>query len=127
MTLPVTGQTSTLLGGLRFADIGLILQYAELNQPQSIQAPSTVRPFSEFSAKLRTLLAAVQGSIGSGALPGATGSTGTAGSTGTGTTTGATGSGGTTAKVKSYSQCIQAAGGEVSKMQKCASLLGSGG
>jgi hypothetical protein len=123
MTLPVTGQTSTLLGGLRFADIGLILQYADLNQPQSIQAPSTVRPFSEFSAKLRTLLATVQGSIGSGTGPGTTGSTGTAGSTGAGATTGATGSSGTTAKVQSYSQCIQAAGQDVARMQRCAALL----
>jgi len=64
LTLPVSGQTSTALGGLRSADVGLTLQYADLNKPQSIQAPTSVRPFSEFRAKLQTFLAAVQGSVG---------------------------------------------------------------
>jgi hypothetical protein len=60
LTLPVSGQTSTALGGLRSADIGLIVQYADLNKPQSIKAPASVRPFSEFQEKLQTLLAAAQ-------------------------------------------------------------------
>jgi hypothetical protein len=108
LTLPVTGKTSSVLGGLRSADIGLVLQYADLNKPQKIQAPSSVRPFSEFQAKLQTFLAAVQGSVGAGTLSGGTGSAGSSGAT---------------SKVQSYSQCIQAAGQDVAKMQHCAGLL----
>jgi hypothetical protein len=110
LTLPVSGQTSNALGGLRSADIGLIVQYADLNKPQSITAPTSVRPFSEFQAKLQTLLAAVQGALGS-AGTGATGTTGTTGSSGSATT------------LRSYSQCLQTAGQDVGKMQKCAALL----
>jgi hypothetical protein len=105
LTLPVTGQISTLLGGLSSADIGLSIQYGDLNKPQAIQAPATVRPFSEFTTKLRAFLATAQGTI-----------------SGTGGTT-ATSSGSTTSKVQRYSQCLQAAGQEVTKMQQCAALL----
>jgi hypothetical protein len=116
LTLPVTGQTSTALGGMRSADIGLILQYADLNKPQSIQAPTSVRPFSEFQAKLQTFLAAVQGTVGSGTAP----STSTAPSTGSGGASSGSASG---SKLQSYGQCLQAAGRDISKMQKCAGLL----
>ncbi len=79
LSLPVTGQISTALGGLREAGIGLTMQYADLNRPQTITAPATVRPFSEFTVKLRTFLASVQSSLGGGAAgtPGASGATGT--------------------------------------------------
>lgn len=129
LTLPASGQISNLLGGLRSAHIGLTLQYAGLNQPQTIHAPVTVRPFSEFTSKLRAFLASVEGSLGSsssGSSTGATGSTTSAAgsSTGaTGSTTGATGPTGTGANVQSYSRCVQAAGQDVIKLQQCASLL----
>ena len=114
MTLPVTGNTSAQLGGLKSADIGLTMQYADLNQPQTIVAPTTVRPFSEFQAKLSAFVQALQG-----ATSGALGS----GGSGSGTSP----SGGTSSGVQKYGQCIQQAGGDVGRMQKCASLLGSGG
>ena len=66
LTVPVSGQVSTLLGGLRSAQIGLSLQYANLNQPQTIQPPASVRPFSEFTTKLRSFLAGVQATTGGG-------------------------------------------------------------
>ena len=113
LTLPITGQASTALGGLSAADIGLTMQYANLNQPQSIGAPTSVRPFTEFQSKLRTIVGALQGSVGS--------VTGSAGGSTTGSGSG--GSSGSSSAVTSYSQCIQAAGGDVSKMQQCASLL----
>lgn len=134
LTLPVSGQTSTLLGGLRSAGIGLTMQYANLNQAQTITAPSTVLPYSEFQAKLRTLLQGIQSGLG-GALSGATGGAGSGASGGTttgsgasgGTTTGPGASGTTTGpNYQAYSQCVQAAGGDISKMQKCAPLLGGG-
>ncbi|HWE07975.1 MAG TPA: hypothetical protein VG325_01395 [Solirubrobacteraceae bacterium] len=118
LTVPVTGQTSTALGGMSSAGIGLTIQYANLNQTQTITAPSSVKPYSQFTAKLRTVLAGVQGGLGSGT--GATGS-GT-GSTGSSAASGSSSS----SSVSKYSQCIQRAGNDVLKMQKCASLLNGG-
>jgi hypothetical protein len=149
LTLPVTGQTSAQLGGMRSADIGLTMQYANLNQPQKISAPTTERPFSEFQAKVSSFVQALQGAasgvLGSGGSTGSGGSNGTGsggsngtgsggatpggGSSGSGGSGGSAGSGGagTSTTVQKYSQCIQQSGGDVAKMQKCASLLGSGG
>jgi hypothetical protein len=118
LTVPVTGKTSTELGGVTSADIGLTLQYSNLNQPQTITPPTTVRPFSEFQTKVSAFLQALQGAT-RGALGGSSSSSGSSG--------GASPSTGTSSNVQKYSQCIQQAGGDVGKMQKCASLLGSGG
>jgi hypothetical protein len=107
LTLPVTGQTSTVLGGMSSAGIGLTLQYSHLNQPQTITAPGSVKPYSEFTAKLRSILSGVEGGLGASGASGAAGSSSAAG-------------------VSKYSQCIQRAGNDVSKMQKCASLLQGG-
>jgi len=120
LTLPVTGKTSSELGGLSSADIGLTMQYSDLNQPQTIKAPTTVRPFSEFQSKLNGFVQTLQGAAG-----GALGSSGGTGSSGSGSG-GANGSG-SAAGVANYSECIQSANGNIGKMQKCASLLGSGG
>ncbi len=128
LTLPVSGQVSTALGGLNAADIGLTMQYASLNQPQSITAPTSVRPFTEFQSKLRTIIAALQGSVGSVTGSGASGASGNTGSSSTGNTGSSTsgsagGASGASSPVTRYAQCIQAAGGDVSKMQQCAPLL----
>src|SRR5438270_2851451 len=112
LTLPVSGKTSTLLGGLRSAGIGLSLAYADLNQPQTITAPTTVLPYSQFQTKLHAFEASL--STGLSALSG--GSTSSSGSSG----------GTTTTNYQSYSNCIQAANGDVAKMQQCGSLLGGG-
>ena len=116
LTLPVTGTTSTQLGGLRSADIGMSMQYADVNQPQTITAPKTVRPYSEFTTKAQSFLQTLQGSLsGSGALPNAAGSSASGGA-------GANGSG-TSSKVQRYSNCVTAAGSDVAKLQRCASIL----
>ncbi len=109
--IPVTGQASAELGGMSSAGFGMTLQYAHLNEPQTISAPSNVKPFSQFESKLQGVLGEVQGATG-----GAVGS-------------GASGAGSTSAgPVNKYTKCIQNAGSDVTKMQKCASLLnGSGG
>lgn len=114
VTVPVSGQISTLLGGLSTAGIGLDVQYADLNQPQTIAAPTSVRPFSQFATKLQGFVQALQSTL-SGGLAGTAGGSSTTGSSGSGSPSGVT----------SYSQCIQAAGGDVTKMQRCASLLGT--
>ena len=113
LTLPVTGQTSTLLGGLKSAGIGFSLQYSDLNQPQTIATPTNVQPYSQFTAKLQSVIQAVEGGLGGGSS-----------SSGSGTTT-SSGSGASGA-VNKYTQCIQNAGQDVTKMQKCASLLNGG-
>lgn len=116
LNVPVTGRLSTLAGGMSSAGIGFTLQYSDVNQPQTIAAPSNVQRYSEFTTKLRSVLTGIEGSVGAGAL----GATGSAGSTGS---TGSTGSAAATAKITKYSQCIQSAGQDVVKMQKCASVL----
>lgn len=122
LTVPVTGKTSSQLGGVTSADIGLSMQYSDLNQPQTIKAPTTLRPYSEFQSKVSAFVQGLQGAA-AGVLGGSSGSSsGGAGSSG-GTST----SGSSSSNVAKYSQCIAAAGTDVSKMQKCASLLGSGG
>jgi hypothetical protein len=123
LTLPVTGKTSSELGGLNSADIGLTMQYSDLNQPQTIKAPTTVKPFSQFQSKLNAFVQTLEGAAGS-ALGGAGSSSSGSSSSGS---SGGTTSTGSSANVAKYSQCIQAAGGDVGKMQKCAALLGSGG
>ena len=118
LTLPVSGKASSELGGMTSADINLTMQYADLNQPQTITAPTSLQPFSQFQTKVDAFLQGLQGAagglIGGGSSAGATAGGGTS-------TTGSSGN------VQKYSQCIQQAAGDVSKMQKCSSFLGSGG
>lgn len=119
---PVSGQISTELGGLNSATVGMTLQYAELNQPQTISAPANVQPFSSLQGKLAGIL---QQSEGAGAL----GLLGASGSSGSGSSSsGLSASGSSPRGIAKYTKCIQDAGDDVGKMQKCASLLnGSGG
>jgi hypothetical protein len=117
MTLPVSGQVSTALGGLSAAAIGLTVQYGQLNQPQTITAPSTVHPYSEFQAKTKQLLQELEGAVSTGGAGIAGGGTASTGNSGSSASKAAT----------AYSKCITAAGGNAAKMQKCASLLTSGG
>ena len=123
LKLNTTGQASALLGPS--AGLRLTMAYANLNQPQSISPPTTVLPYSQFQAKLKVLVADLQSGI-TGGLSGTGGTSGT-GTSGTGTSgTGTTGSGGTNSTYQRYAQCIQAAGSNISKMQKCAPLLNGG-
>jgi hypothetical protein len=132
LTVPVTGSLASQTGGTRSADIGLTVQYANLNQPQTITAPRTVRPYSEFQSKVAAFVQGLQGAtsglLGSGGS--GSGGSGSGGSGSGGASSGGGGSsssGGTSTNVQKYSQCVQQAGGDIGKLQKCASLLGSGG
>jgi len=129
-TVPVTGTTRTELGGMTSAVITFDLAYRHLNQPQTITAPTSVQPYSVFRAEVAALL---QGLVGTGSTGTSTTGTSTTGSTTTGTGTTGSGSTGTiqpgAATVvngnQKYSDCITAADGDVSKMQKCSKLLTS--
>jgi hypothetical protein len=119
VTVPVTGRLSTLAGGMTSAGIGFTLQYSNVNQPQTISAPTNVAPYAQFTAKLQSVLSGLEGSVGGGAL-------GSTGSMGSGSSSGSSGSAATTDKIKKYSACIKSAGQDVLKMQKCASVLNGG-
>ena len=107
--VPVTGAASTTFGGLRAAHVALAVQYADVNQPQTITAPSSARPFTEFVSKLQGFLQGLQGTLG-GASP----------LSGGGSSSGGSASG---QKLQRYTQCIQSAGQDVTKMQRCAAIL----
>ena len=117
----MSGQTSTLLGNLHSAGIGLTMQYANLNQPQIITAPTALASYSVFQTKLRAFLQGLQTGIGNttaggGSTPG--GGIAAGGAPSTGSTGNGAGS-----NDQAYTQCIQSAGADIAKMQQCAPLL----
>jgi hypothetical protein len=89
------------VGGLSSGDVAFDLTLASLNEDQTIEAPTDVKPFSDLSSVLGGLFG-LSGSSGSGS-----------------TTTPAPSS----ANSQKYLDCLRAAGQEISKVQKCASLL----
>jgi hypothetical protein len=115
MTAALSGQLATVLG--HSLGIALDMQYGDLNQPQTITAPSNPQPYSQFQSKLQSLTAALQNGVG-GALGGSSGSSSSGSSGSSGSSSGPAAS-----QIQSYSQCIQNAAGDVGKMQQCASLL----
>lgn len=110
LTVPVSGQLSVLLG--RAAAIAVTLEYAKLNQPQTITAPAKLLPYSQFQDKLRVLLADIQGNLVPGSSAG--------GSSGGG---GGSSAGGSGQGYGPYTNCINQANGNLSQMQQCAPLL----
>jgi hypothetical protein len=120
LTLPVTGSTSALLGGLSSASIALTIQYADLNKPQTITAPTHLAPYSQFTAKLQQFVQALQSTVA--AQAGATGtSTGSGSATNPSSTT--PGSAGSS---DPYTHCITTAKSPI-QAQKCAKFLNGGG
>jgi hypothetical protein len=108
----------------------MTIQYSNLNQHQTISAPSNVQPYSQFQAQLQQFLAGLEGGLGGLSGGGGTSGSGTPGGTSGGGTPGGTSGGGTSSpgassNVAAYTQCIQAAGNDVTKLQQCAALLGS--
>lgn len=104
--VPVSGSFSTLLGGLSSARLSLMMQYSQINQPQSIKAPASSKPFTQFTSRLQGILQGLEGTV-AGTAPSTSGSS-------------------SSGQLQRYSQCIQSAGGDVAKMQRCASILNGG-
>ncbi|MDE3133828.1 MAG: hypothetical protein KGL15_07175 [Acidobacteriota bacterium] len=96
-TLPLSGRTRQLLGGLRAATVTLAFEYSHLNQPQTITAPTATQPFSVLRAQLATVLRELDGGLASAA-----------------------------GVAQTYTRCVTAAAGDVAKMQKCSKLVGGG-
>jgi hypothetical protein len=94
-------------GGTQAANLKFDLQLLDLNEGQEIKAPENTKPFTQLMSKLQGL--------GLGGL-----------SVGGGTTGGKSGSGSAGASqenLEKYSQCIQDANGDTTKIRKCADLL----
>jgi len=111
--VPVTGTTRTELGGMHSATVTLGFGYSRVNQPQTITAPTSTKPYSVFRREFSAVLSEIESGLISGS-----GGSGTTGAS----TTGAS-AGGADQK---YTQCITAAKGDVAKMQKCSKLLAGG-
>jgi len=106
VSLAVPKDAQKKAGGLKSGELRFDLTLADLNKDQSIKTPSGARPFSE----LQSQLAALQGGTSpSSASP----------SAGTATTP----SGGAPS---AYLDCVQKAGTDLTKVQKCASLVNGG-
>jgi hypothetical protein len=89
------------------ADLKLDFQLLDLNEGQDISEPENTKPFNDLASKLNGL-----GLGGLGALGGAAG----------GSSSGS-GSSGSQQNLEKYSQCIQEANGDNTKIAKCADLL----
>jgi hypothetical protein len=104
----------------RSGDVGFTVEIDDLNQDQTINAPANAKPLSALTQQLGGLgLGGALGGAG-GAGGAAGGSSGGAGSSGS---SGSSGASGSSAKLQAYTQCLQAAGGDAAKAQKCAQLL----
>ncbi|MGO9902230.1 MAG: hypothetical protein ACLP0J_21635 [Solirubrobacteraceae bacterium] len=60
MTALISGRDSRELGGVTSLGIDVTLQYSDLNQPQAIFAPATIKPFRVLRAKLNSLMSELQ-------------------------------------------------------------------
>lgn len=94
-------------GTPRSVTVNLSVELTDLNQPQTITAPTASRPLSELLGQFQGLLG---GALGGSALGGGSGSSGSSG-------------GASSAQLQAYAKCVQAAGSNVTKAQQCASLL----
>ena len=107
--------------GLTGGTIAFDLTLADLNQAQTIEAPSNPKPFEDLTKAVRSTLG---GLLGTAAGGGTTGGSGTTGGTGTDGSSG-TGSSGDQ-KAQDYAKCIADAGGDITQAQKCQSILTGG-
>jgi hypothetical protein len=89
---------ASTLPGISSVGVAVTVDYAKLNRPQTITAPTRVKPYGELGQQLSGLEQSLEGS--------ASDSGGAAGS----------GSG-------AYETCLQRSGANIAKLQKCASLI----
>ena len=106
-SVAVSGATSAELGGLSSAGFRMTLGYSQLGTPQTISTPKNVHSYAQLQTKLAAIGTQLQSGLGQTSTGGATS--------------------GSSRRVSRYSRCINGAGGNVRKMQKCAKLLGAGG
>jgi hypothetical protein len=98
LTPPAT--TAAKLPGISSVGVAVTVDYAQLNRPQAITAPAQVTPYSQLGQQLSGLEQLLEGS--------------------TARTSGSSASGAGT-----YYKCLQKSGGNLTKLQNCASLIDS--
>jgi hypothetical protein len=101
-------------GGLQSANVALTMQLSDVNKAQTITLPTNAKPLSDLTSQL--------GGLG-GALGGLGGSSSGSGSSGSGSSGSGSSGSAATKNLQKYETCIQKAGTDLSKAQKCASLL----
>jgi hypothetical protein len=101
---------SAALGGLHTGTINFLVQFAGLNQPQTIVAPANPHPLSELATALAQLgvVSGSQQASSSAAAP---------------TTTTAPPTASPAPASPAYMQCVQQAGKDLAALQRCAPLL----
>jgi hypothetical protein len=104
LVVPKDAQESA--GGLKSGELRFNLTIADLNNEQTIKAPSGARPLSDLQQALSSLQSNT-GGLGATTTPSST----------TPATSGAP---------TEYLQCVQKAGTDIAKVQKCAALINGG-
>lgn len=108
--------TMKLDDGESKADITFDLSLLDVNESQEFKAPANAKPFEQLLGQL--------GGLGLGGLGGSSSGSGSSG----GGSSGSSGSGSSGAnsaeQLQKYSDCLQDAGQDLAKAQKCAELLG---
>lgn len=105
--------------GLERGELTFDLAINQLNRDQTVNAPANPRPFDQLTQALRGAL----GGLGGG---GAAGGGAAGGGTATAPPAGGAQPGGGDENAQRYLQCLQQAGGDVAKAQRCADLLNNG-
>lgn len=107
LSFNVPQNKQTQLGGLTSGTLSFSIDFTDVGQPQTINAPANAKPLSDLTSQL--------GGLGGVLGGGATGSSGT---------TGSSSGGPSAAALQKYSQCLQKANpSKPAELQKCASLL----
>jgi hypothetical protein len=119
LNLKVPAKMSSELPGISSVGVAVTVNYADLNRPQTITAPAQVKPYDQLSMQLSGLLDEIDEST-AGTTNNSAGASGASGSP----TGGATGSaGGASGSDTKYDQCLSKAAGNVTELEKCASLI----
>jgi hypothetical protein len=115
--LPVSGRMSSELGGLKSAALTFSYDVSDVNQPQTITAPASVKPFAQLVTKIRSLTQSLGGELlGSGLIQNSNSGGVLQSFSGSSTASSA-------ALPKQYTNCVQKAGGDTAKLEKCNALL----
>jgi hypothetical protein len=110
LTLKLPAKTASKLPGISSLGVAVTVDYAQVNRPQTITAPAQVKPYSQLGQQLSGLEQTLEGSA-AGTTASAVNGSGSAAAGGHG----------------KYYECLQKSGGNLTKLQKCASLIDSAG
>lgn len=107
-------------GSKQAADLAFDLTMTDLNEDQEFKAPEGTKPFEELVQNIGGLLGGATGAPQADPGSGSSGSSGSgsSGSGSSGTTTAPS-----TENLEKYTQCVEDAGNDLEKAQRCAELL----